>query len=180
LLLRKFKDACAQGLVHTKHGILFGATSYEATGEIPVMNIMHTEEVRMSLVRILVVDDFSPWQDFVRVCLKERSDVRILDVASNGLEAIQKAADLQPDLILLDISLPEIGGIEAAERIRQLVPKIKIIFLTGHADPEIVQNAFRAGGDGYVLKWDAAEDLMVGMESVLSGKKFTSRGVTGI
>jgi DNA-binding NarL/FixJ family response regulator len=132
----------------------------------------------MSLVRILVVDDFSPWQDFVRVCFGGRSDVHILDVASNGLEAIQKAADLQPDLILLDIGLPEIGGIEAAERIRQLVPKIKIIFLTGHSDPEIVRDAFRAGGDGYVLKWDAAEDLIVGMESVLFGKKFKSRSVT--
>jgi DNA-binding NarL/FixJ family response regulator len=144
------------------------------------MNIMQTEAVQMSLVRILVVDDFCPWRDFVRICFKGRSDVHILDVASDGLEAIQKAADLQPDLILLDISLPEMGGIEAAEQIRRLVPKIKIIFLTGHSDPEIVQNAFRAGGDGYVLKWDAAQDLIAGLESVLFGKKFKSRSVTEI
>ena len=144
------------------------------------MNAIQIEAVEMSLVRILVVDDFGPWQDFVRVCFRERSDLQILDVVSNGLEALQKAADLQPDLILLDISLPEMSGIEAAKRIRRSAPNIKVIFLTGYSDPEIVREAFRVGGDGYILKWDAAEELIVGMESVLRGKKFTSRGVAEI
>jgi DNA-binding NarL/FixJ family response regulator len=98
------------------------------------------------------------------------------DVASNGL-TISKKQRPQPDLILRTSS-SEIDSIEAAERIRQLVPKIKIIFLTGHSDPEIVQGAFRAGCHGYVLKGDAAQDLVVGMESVLFGKKFRSRSVT--
>jgi len=144
------------------------------------MKIMHAEAVQMSLVRILLVDDFSLWQDFVRTCFKERSDVHILGIASNALEAIRKAEDLQPDLILLDIGLPDMGGIEAAERIRQLVPKTKIIFLTGHSDPEFVREAFRAGGDGYILKWDAATELVVGTESVLLGRKFTSSSVEEI
>ena len=144
------------------------------------MKIMHTEAVEMSLVRILLVDDFSLWQDFVRTCFKERSDVHILGIASNALEAIQKAEDLQPDLILLDIDLPDMGGIEAAERIRQLVPKIKIVFLTGHSDPEFVREAFRAGADGYILKWDAAKELVVGTESVLLGQKFSSSSVEEI
>jgi len=180
LLPRKFKDAPEQGLLQTKHGILFGGTSHEANGEVPVMKIMHAEAVQMSLVRILLVDDFSLWQDFVRTCFKERSDVHILGIASNALEAIRKAEDLQPDLILLDIGLPDMGGIEAAERIRQLVPKTKIIFLTGHSDPEFVREAFRAGGDGYILKWDAATELVVGTESVLLGRKFTSSSVEEI
>lgn len=144
------------------------------------MNIIQIEAVQMSLVRILVVDDFSLWQDFVRICFKKRSDVHILDVASDGLEAVKKAVDLHPDLVLLDISLPEMSGIQAAKRIRQLVPNIKVIFLTGHSDSEIVREAFLAGADGYILKWDAAEDLITGMESVLLGKKFTSRGVAEI
>jgi len=144
------------------------------------MKIMHAEAVQMSLVRILLVDDFSLWQDFVRTCFKERSDVHILGISSNALEAIRKAEDLQPDLILLDIGLPDMGGIEAAERIRQLVPKTKIIFLTGHSDPEFVREAFRAGGDGYILKWDAATELVVGTESVLLGRKFTSSSVEEI
>jgi len=124
-----------------------------------------------------VVDDFKQWRDFVRVCFEKRPDVHILGFASTGLEAIQKAGDLQPDLILLDISLPEMNGIQAAERIRQLVPKTKIIFLTGQSDPEIVRDAFRAGCDGYIFKWDASEELIVGMEAVLRGKRFTSRGI---
>ena len=134
----------------------------------------------MSIVRILVVDDFKQWRDFVRVCFEKRPDVHILGFASDGLEAIQKARDLQPDVILMDISLPELNGIQAAARIRQLVPKTKILFLTGQADPETVRDAFRVGGDGYILKWDASEELIVGMETVLLGKRFTSRSIAEI
>jgi len=81
----------------------------------------------MSLVRILVVDDFKQWRDFVRVCIEKRPDIHILGFASDGLEAVQKARDLQPDVVLMDIGLPELNGIQAAERIRQLVSKTKIL-----------------------------------------------------
>jgi hypothetical protein len=74
LLLRKCKDAPEQELLQTTHGILVGGTSHEGAGEVPVMKIMHTEAVQMSLVRILLADDFSLWQDLVRTCFKERSD----------------------------------------------------------------------------------------------------------
>lgn len=134
----------------------------------------------MSLVRIVVVDDFKQWRDFVRVCFEKRPDVHILGFASDGLEAVQKARDLQPDVILMDINLPELNGIQAAEQIRQLVPKTKILFLTGQADAETVRDAFRAGGDGYILKWDASEELIIGMETVLLGKRFTSRSIAEI
>jgi DNA-binding NarL/FixJ family response regulator len=87
------------------------------------------------------------------------------------LEAIQKADKHQPDQILFDIDLPEMGGIEEAERIRQPVPRSKIIFLTGYSDPEFVREACRAGGDGYILKWDAANELVVGTESSSSRKE---------
>ena len=131
----------------------------------------------MPLVRILVVDDLRYWQDFIRICFEKRPDVVISGVASSGLEAIQRAGDLQPDLILLDIRLPGMNGIQVAERIRQLVPKTRIIFLTVESDPEIVGDAFRAGGDGFILKWDAANELIIGMETVLLGKRFTSRRI---
>ena len=122
-------------------------------------------------------DDLRYWQDFIRVCFEKRPDVVISGVATRGLEAIQRAGDLQPDLILLDIRLPGMNGIHVAERIRQLVPKTRIIFLTVESDPEIVGDAFRAGGDGFILKWDAANELIIGMETVLLGKRFTSRGI---
>ena len=102
------------------------------------------EAVQMPLVRILVVDNLRYWQDFIRVCFEKRPDVVISGVASSGPEAIQRAGDLQPDLILLDIRLPGMNGIQVAERIRQLVPNTKIIFLTVESDPEIVRDAFES------------------------------------
>jgi DNA-binding NarL/FixJ family response regulator len=98
-------------------------------------------------------------------------------VAWSGLDAVQMATDLEPDLILLDINLPEMNGIQAAERIRHLFPKCKLVFLTALSNPETVQAAFRAGGGGYILKWDASEDLMVGVETVLGGKQYTSHSI---
>ena len=138
---------------------------------------MEAEAVRMSEVRILLVDDFGQWLNFVVVCFEQRRDMKILGVAWSGPDAIRMAENLEPDLILLDVDLPEINGIQAAEQIRQLVPKCKIIFLTGQSDPEIVQAALRAGGDGYIAKWDASEELMAGVEAVLSGRTYASRSI---
>ena len=88
------------------------------------------------------------------------------------------ATDLEPDLILLDINLPEMNGIQAAERIRQLVPKCKLVFLTALSDTrKTVQAAFRAGGDGYILKWDASEDLIISIEEFSGGKQYTSHSI---
>src|SRR5260370_21285556 len=114
---------------------------------------------RMSLVRILVVDDFKQWRDFVRVCIEKRPDIHILGFASDGLEAVQKARDLQPDVVLMDIGLPELNGIQAAERIRQLVSKTKIHFLTGQADPGIVRAAFKARVHRYIIKSSTSQDI---------------------
>jgi DNA-binding NarL/FixJ family response regulator len=89
----------------------------------------------MAIVRILVVDDFRLWRDCVQAHLAEYPKVHIAGFASDGLEALQKVGELQPDLVLLDISLPRLSGIEIARRIRELSPGCKIIFLTGHSQP---------------------------------------------
>jgi two-component system response regulator NreC len=93
---------------------------------------------------------------------------------------VQKAEELQPDLILLDICLPQMDGIEAARQIQKRSPKSKILFLTVNADADVVRAAFNAGGSGYVLKSDAATDLLVGMAAVLQGKQFVSGSVANI
>jgi DNA-binding NarL/FixJ family response regulator len=100
--------------------------------------------------------------------------VRVLGYASDGLEGVQKAEELQPDLILLDISLPKLNGIEMARKVRKLVPKAKILFLSSNVDPDVIRAAFSAGGTGYVLKADAGDALLVGMEAVLLGRQFVS------
>jgi DNA-binding NarL/FixJ family response regulator len=134
----------------------------------------------MSVVRILIVDDFDPWREFVILHLSDHPSVRVLGSASDGLEGIQKAEELQPDLILLDISLPKLNGIELARKVRKLVPKAKILFLSSNADPDVIRAAFCAGGAGYVLKMDAGGALLDAMEAVLLGKQFVSRSLMGI
>jgi two-component system, NarL family, nitrate/nitrite response regulator NarL len=131
----------------------------------------------MSLVRVLVVDDFEPWQAFTVGRLEQRPDLRVIGVASNGLEAVRKAEALQPDLILLDISLPRLNGIEAARQIRKVASKSKVLFLSSNTDPDVVRAAFSAGGQGYVLKSAATGELMAGVDAVVRGEQFVSHGL---
>jgi DNA-binding NarL/FixJ family response regulator len=102
--------------------------------------------------------------------------MRIVGVASDGLEAIQKAGGLQPDVILLDVGLPRINGIEAARRIRKVAPKSKILFLTQEIDVDLARAALTEG-HGYVVKPDADNELFSAVEVVMQGKKFVSRSV---
>jgi len=137
-------------------------------------------ETRMALVRLLVVDDFRLWQECIQAHLEGHPEVQIVGFASNGLEALQKVGDLQPDLVFLDISLPKLNGIETARKIRQLNPHCKIIFLTGQLHPEIVLEALEAGGWGYVYKEDAPTELLLSLESVRAGKRYLSSSVRGL
>jgi DNA-binding NarL/FixJ family response regulator len=124
------------------------------------------------------VDDFDPWRNFVIEHLRQQPNVLIIGFASDGLEAVKKAQELQPDLILLDIGLPKLDGIEAAGQIRKVAPKSKLLFVSSDSDPTMVRAAFYAGGRGYVLKTDATIALLPGMEAVLLGKRFVSPSLT--
>jgi DNA-binding NarL/FixJ family response regulator len=96
----------------------------------------------------------------------------VVDSASNGLEAVRKAVELKPDLILLDIGLPGLSGIEAARQIRKLAPESKIIFLTQETSTDFVQVALSLGAQGYVRKTSAECHLLAAVEAVISGKQF--------
>jgi DNA-binding NarL/FixJ family response regulator len=126
------------------------------------------------------VDDFDPWRVFVIQQLSRQPHMRVIECASDGLEGVQRAEELQPDLILLDVSIPKLNGIEVARKVRKLVPKARILFLSSNADPDVVRAAFCAGGGGYVLKADAGGGLSAGMEAVLLGKQFVSSSLEGI
>lgn len=141
------------------------------------MNVETVQELQVSLVRILVVDDFDLWRGFVVSRLQERRDFHVVGTATDGLEAVEKAEELQPDLILLDMMLPKLNGIEAARQIKRVAPLTKIIFVSSESDIDSVRTAFEAGGSGYVSKMEAAEDLLAGVESVLRGERFVSRGL---
>jgi DNA-binding NarL/FixJ family response regulator len=141
-------------------------------------NVESAGKLQMSLVRILIVDDFDLWKGFVIARLRERPDLTIVGFASDGLQAVQKAEELQPDLVLLDMMLPKLNGIEAAQHIRRVAPLAKILFVSSEADSESVQTAFEAGGSGYVSKMEAAAGLLAGIDAVLRGERFVSHGLT--
>jgi DNA-binding NarL/FixJ family response regulator len=131
----------------------------------------------LPLVRVLVVDDFEPFRQFVRPLLRKRLDLQVICEVSDGLEAVQKAVELKPELILLDVGLPTLNGIETARQIGKLVPESKIIFLSQEASVDVVQEALSLGAWGYVLKPRAASELLAAVEAVLQGKLFVSSGV---
>lgn len=128
-----------------------------------------------SKVQVLLVDDFKPYRDFVASLLCENPDLRIVGDAPDGLDAVEKAQQLQPDVVLMDIGLPELNGIEAARQIRKLVPSARIVFLTQEKDADYVQEALDMGALGYVLKSAARSDLLPAIETVLKGEQFVSR-----
>ena len=122
------------------------------------------------------MEDFEPYRKFVASLLEQRPDLRVVGGVSDGLQAVETAQELQPDLILMDIGLPGINGIEAARRIRRLVPNAKIIFLTQESAPEVIQEARSLGASGYVLKIQAEADLLMAVDAVLHGRQFFENG----
>lgn len=126
-----------------------------------------------------MVEDFAPCQRFVVQKLQERRSLQIIAVVSDGLEAVQKAEELQPDLILMDVSLPKLNGIEAARHIFKLAPKTKILFLSQNLDPDVARFALSIGAGGFVVKSDAERELLTAVEAVISGMRYISRRLAG-
>jgi DNA-binding NarL/FixJ family response regulator len=123
-------------------------------------------------IRVLVVEDYEPFQRFVASILQKQSALQIICNVSDGVEAVQKAEELQPDLVLLDIGLPSLNGIEVARQIRKVSPKSKILFVSQESSADVVQGALDAGAQGYVLKSDARRELLEGVNAVLRGERF--------
>ena len=126
--------------------------------------------------KILVVDDFAQFRQFIVSTLKQKAKLRIT-AASNGVEALQKARDELPDLILIDIGLPDLNGLEVAERMRRLAVPPRIVFITQESSPEVVGEALNLGALGYVHKQRARTDLLPAIEAALEGRRFVSRGL---
>ncbi|MGB8886546.1 MAG: response regulator transcription factor [Candidatus Korobacteraceae bacterium] len=126
-------------------------------------------------VRILVVDDFEPWRRCLCSFLQKNPAWQIICEASDGLEAVEKSRELQPDLILLDVGLPTLNGIEAAKQIRKVSPRSKIVFLSENTCLEVVREALRVGGYGYVVKSDAAGDLVLALDAAIANQQFVGR-----
>jgi len=125
------------------------------------------------------VDDYTPWRVFVASMLQNQPKLGIVGEATDGLEAVQIAQQLQPDLVMLDIGLPKLNGLEAARRIRELCPLAKILVVSENRTRDIVEEALRAGAGGYVIKSFAAGELLSAIAAVLEGNRFISAHLTG-
>ena len=130
-------------------------------------------------LRVLAVDDFEPWRRFVSSVLRGQPSVQEVVEVSDGLEAVRQAENIRPDLVLLDIGLPTLDGTKAAQRIRDVSPDSKILFLTAESSPEVAEAALEAGGAGYVVKSDAGRELLAAVEALSEGKRYISARVVG-
>jgi DNA-binding NarL/FixJ family response regulator len=127
--------------------------------------------------RVLIADDFDLWRRRVRSALQDQARWCVIGEACDGLDVVQKAHALEPDVIVLDVGMPTLNGVEAARRIRAHDPKVKILFLSEHRASDVVQAGLRAGGDGYVLKVDAGKDLLRALETIAGGGQFISKSL---
>lgn len=125
--------------------------------------------------RILIVDDFASFRHFISSTLQQRPELQVIGEASDGWEALEKAKELQPDLILLDLGMPKLNGLETAKRLPLFAPNAKILFISQETSADIVQEALRSGGRGYVSKPQTLRDLLPAIDAVLRGEQFVSR-----
>jgi len=129
----------------------------------------------LELLTILVVEDNEGVRKKICELLTSHAGFEVICEAGNGLEGVRNAEELQPDIVVLDISMPTFGGIEAAARIRRVAPKARIVFLSQHKLPRIADAALASGGHAYVVKSAASKDLIAAIQAVTQGKTFVSR-----
>ncbi|HET6179944.1 MAG TPA: response regulator transcription factor [Candidatus Sulfotelmatobacter sp.] len=129
-------------------------------------------------VRVLLADDYEPWRRCVAALFLKHPEWRIIGEVCDGIDAVKKTQELHPDLVLLDLSLPRLNGVEVANRIRQTSPGTKIVFITAYQDSDAMQTVLRNQAEGYVLKWEINRELLPALETVLWGGKFVSAQLT--
>jgi DNA-binding NarL/FixJ family response regulator len=154
----------------------------ESLAEISVSNDALKKRsfaLQEATLRVLIVEDYGPMRRYIASKVQGQPELRIIAEVADGDDAVLKAEELQPDLILMDVSLPTLDGIEATRRIQKISPKSKILFVTENRSLDIAEEALRSGGLGYVLKSDAGRDLLPAIHAVLRGKRFISASLTG-
>ncbi|MFZ0480962.1 MAG: response regulator transcription factor [Terriglobales bacterium] len=140
-----------------------------------ISNQYRLKTITMSSIRLLLVDDHEVARRGIRSVLAGNPEIKVVGEAEDGEEAVNSAAELHPEIILLDISLPGISGIEAARSIRKVSPKSRIVFVSQHDSIRIAKDALGDGASGYVVKSDAGRDLLNAIEAVREGRIFVSR-----
>lgn len=124
-------------------------------------------------IRILLVDDHPIVRQGLRTLLEGRTGWEVVGEASDGAEAVEKAKNLKPDVMVLDVTMPRMNGLEACRLLRTQAPQLEILFVTQHDSPQMMREALDAGARGYVVKSNAARDLLQAVEAVSQHRVFT-------
>jgi DNA-binding NarL/FixJ family response regulator len=133
----------------------------------------------MKKLRILLADDHKIVRDGLRLLIDGHAEMRVVGEAANGKEALRQARELKPDLVVMDLSMPELNGLQATEQLKAELPEIKIIALTAHEDESYLSLLCKAGASGYVLKRSAGEELIVAIGTVARGGVYYEPSLAG-
>jgi two-component system, NarL family, response regulator LiaR len=136
---------------------------------------MDSETESKTTIRVLLVDDHEVARRGIRSVLAGNPDLEVVGESADGEEAVKKTSELRPDIILLDISLPGISGIDAAKSVHKISPETRVIFVSQHDSVRIAKDAMSFGASGYVVKSDAGRDLLAAIDAAKEGRTFVSR-----
>lgn len=129
-------------------------------------------------IRVLLAEDHETVRAGIKILIDSQADMTVVGEAQNGEAAIRKAGELLPDVVVMDISMPELNGLVATKRIKQAAPQIKILTLTRHTDDGYLQQLIQAGANGYVLKQSAPSELVKAIRAVCSGNSYLDPSLT--
>ena len=138
------------------------------------VSFIDNQEPMTENTRILLVDDHPIVREGLRTVLQRRTGWEVVGEASNGIEALEQAERLQPDVMVLDITMPRLNGLEVCRLARKRTPSTEILFVTQHDSPQMMKEALNAGAKGYVVKSNAARDLVHAIEAVSQHRTFTA------
>jgi DNA-binding NarL/FixJ family response regulator len=129
-------------------------------------------------ITVLLADDHGVVRDGLRILLEAQNDINVIGIAANGRQAVQQALQLNPEVVVMDIAMPELNGIEATRQIHEASPTIKIVILSMHSTAEYIFNALQAGALGYLLKESAGSEVVNAVRSVYLGRRYLSQKIT--
>lgn len=128
--------------------------------------------------QVFIVEDHQLFREGLKSMLDKREDIEIVGEAEDGLEAVRRIRKVRPELVLLDLSMPKMGGISVMKEVKRELPGTRILALTIHESDQYVLEAFEAGADGYCIKDASRKELMLAVDSLLEGKTYISPGIS--
>jgi len=131
-------------------------------------------------IRVLLVDDHAVVRAGLKALLQRAADIDVIGEADNGRDAVRRSEDLKPDVVVMDLTMPELNGIDATRRLREKCPAIRVVMHSMHSSSEHVFRAFDAGATGFVLKESAGEDIAAAVRAAHAGRRYLSRGIAAI